>query len=581
MNCNSIYKTEKMWKLNLKVVLPSLLLTLLFGIYIFIDQVLMQKLIPENGINFFYNDFLSKQFSEEDLKSVFKIIYPWKNEIGDVINSSLYDEKGQLILSSALYQSNVDTIYLSITTIGTINLIFISLGFFINTGASVLYSRALAKNVISENKKIWISSFYSCLFLSFILMTLMLIIQRPIINLAIASPYDAASGYVQNQNYDLVLKYFIARNNAALDYSNNYTFFISASIPFLMVLNLLIFFIRAEGKNAFITIAGLFANILNIMFDVILFKVAKFNVIGGGIATFLGYIINISFIIGYVIYLNKKSKLIFSFIDLKTIKIYPNYFLSSFILSLGTFLRDLAIAIANIIYIPIFSSTLATLIENGAMSEERLNDIFAVSATPIYNLFFFSMYGIIDGMRPIIAYNYEQQNYKKVKQTYYIGMIVGVAFAIIVNIILFSSLNIEVLRFFNAQTKSRQEILTLLFYSMMFQLPFIAISISGLSLFQANGKMIMTTFLSLFQGLICFVPIVLIMSTISKTFNDENTMIFAGFTNILISSLLIELISEIYLHKYMGKKEKSNDPLNQINKVISWIDSRFNIKNSK
>lgn len=579
-NNKSIFETERLWKLNFKVVLPSLMLTLLFGIYVFVDQILMQQIIPNNNINFFYNDFLSKNLSNSELIIVFKNLFPHNDSLGNIINTNLYDDSGNIILNKALKQANADVIYLSVTTIGAINLIFLSIGFFINTGASVLYSRSLAKNNLNNSKHIWVCSFYGCLISSIFIVAIMLTSQQQILKMCVASPYDAANGYIEDKNYSLMLEYFILRNKAVIFYSNNYTFFITLSIPFLLILNLLIFFIRAEGKNCMITVLGLVSNALNILFDFLLFKYAKLNIMGGAIATFIGYFINFVLIIFYTLYLEKNKLINFSFQDLKKIKLEINIYITSFILSLGTFLRDLSLAVANIIYIPIFSSTMAFLIQSGVMNQEELNDIFAISATPLYNLFFFALYGIIDGMRPIIAYNYQKENYRKVKQSYYSGMFLGIIFAIIVNIILFSSLNDDLLIFFNATTTSRKQTLILLLYSMMFQLPFVAISISGLSLFQANGKMLMTTVLSLFQGLICFIPTLFTMSELAKILLDKNVMIFAGFTNIVISSILIEIISEIYLNLYMGKKEKNNNPLYQIDKIINYFNKNQKLINS-
>lgn len=563
-NKKNIFQSDSLWKLSLKVVLPSLIVTLLFGIYIFIDQLLMQQIVPENGINFLYDGYLSKQFNNEALTNIMTIVYnDSKND------PNLFNPDGTIILENALKQANKDTIFLSVTSVGTVNLLFLSIGFFINSGASVIYSRSLAKKNYIESKEIWNSTFYSCLISSLIILVIMLPIQNYIINLTIPSQL---SGTETDPN---VLEFFKLKQQAALNFASDYTYFITASIPFVMITNLLIFFIRAEGKNIIITSISLIANFFNIMFDLIFFFVLKTNIMGGGIATFSGYIINLALLCLYTYYLERKNEINFSFKDLVVFKIKRNYLLSSFALSLGTFLRDLALAIANIVYIPIFTETMDALIKDNAISSSYLNDIFSVSATPIYNLFFFAMYGIIDGMRPILAYNYQQQNYKRVKQTYYAGAILGATFAVLVNIILFSSLTPSVLEFFNAGTESRKQVLLLLFYSTMFQLPFVAISISGLSLFQSNGKMFMTILLSLFQGLICFVPMVLMMSAIAKATLNSNVMLFAGFSNIVISSILIDVISEVYLHVYMGKKEKSSDPLHQVDMVINWIDTKL------
>lgn len=563
----NIFEKENIFKLCIKVVLPSLIISLLFGIYVFADQVLMQQIIPNNGKNFLYQNFLSHKFTNEDFTKIFTKIYPLFGANNEYLNKDLYTENGKIILENALYQANKDAIFLSVSTIGTINLILISMGFFINTGASIIYSRLLAQKNWLEIKKLFSNSFYNSLIVSLILFVILLSSQNAIFNIIVPNAKNLANEY----NDALIMKYFEVRNEAILNFSNNYTYFISSSIPIAMILNLFIFFTRAEGKNGFVTLISLFCNLLNICLDLIFFLSFKMNIMGGGLATFIGYIINISSVSFYIHYLERKSMINFSFKDLKKYNFKLNYLISSFVLSLGTFLRDLSLAVANIIYIPIFTKTLSTLVNNGIMTSLEVNDIFAVSITPIYNLFFFAMYGIIDGMRPIIAYNYQKQQYNRVKIIYYYGMILGIIFSIVVNMIFYFILNENVLNFFNATTNSRKEIFKTLFFCTMFQLPFVAISISGLSLFQSSGKMFMTIFLSLFQGLICFIPILFTMSNIAITIENKYVMIYTGFSNILISSLLIDVFSEIYLHLFMGKKERSNDPLNQVDKIINHM----------
>lgn len=560
----SMFETESIPKLTLKVLVPSLFVSLLFGIYIFVDQVLMQHIIPKNGINYLEEGLLKAGLSQDKIFSI----------LNSLSNTS------KLSYQDLIYKANKDMIVYQTSVIGTVNLIFISIGLFINSGASVLFSRALAQKNKQKSKTIWISSFYSCLFLSLILMALIMSIQKQIVDACIMK-----NSYTELSD-DSIL-YYKVRHQLILDASNKYMYFVTGSLPIIMILNLFIFFLRAEGRSYFITFAALIANLFNIVCELILFLVLKTDIIGGGISLILGYLLNIVLVISFVIYYEffYKEQYPFSFAlkDLKKFTINWNIFTTSLILSLGTFLRDASIAVANIVYLIVFNSTFIKLSnlpgEVGSITQQAALDVQAVSATPIYNLIFFAIYGIIDGLRPILAYNYQKQNYKRVKIVYYYGIGTAIGFSVLVNIIfwiVFAFGGNQVYSFFNANTTSEINILRLLFFTLLFQFPFLSLSISGLSLFQSTGKMILNIITSLTQGLILFFPILYSMSSIAILTQNYKVMLFTGFTNIAISSIAIEIISSIYLHLFMGKKEKYKDPTEHFDIVIAKIEKMFN-----
>ncbi|MDE7112263.1 MAG: hypothetical protein K2N92_01540, partial [Malacoplasma sp.] len=319
----------------------------------------------------------------------------------------------------------------------------------------------------------------------------------------------------------------------------------NAGILFSFLNYLLVFYLRASGKNLWVTLFGVFSNILNIVFDIILICVIKIGIMGGGIATFIGQAINLVSLISYLIYLNIKNLTI---IRLSILKINKNLFdlkmiWTSVVLGSSTFLRELSLAIANIIYVPVFMNTM------GAIDVVALASFGKVVASPIYNLFFFSIFGIIDGMRPIISYNYSQKNYHRVKQGYWIGLLTAIVYSFIVISFSFSIIpyNNQLLKSLNAITDFDKQNLFILFLSMMWQFPFISLSIGGLALFQSTNKKIANVVLSLMQGTITFYPILFIMSSIAQSSQNVNIMVFTGFTNIAISSLIIFICSLLFI----------------------------------
>ncbi|MDE7100151.1 MAG: hypothetical protein K2N99_02865, partial [Malacoplasma sp.] len=527
-NIDNIYAKDNIWKLSLKTVVPSLLLTLLFGIYIFIDQMLIVNLVPQDGHN--YIEIFFKNNNELEL---YKKV------------SSYIDENAGINLNVS-NSINDFIAYPTSNLIGPFSLIVLSFGYLISAGSAVLFSKNLSLNNDELQKKVIWNSFYSSFIFGLVATVIMLLIQDSLLKTMV--PNSGNLEVVGNNSAGVdssdLKKYFNTYYLGVVNQANQYIYWINAGILFSCLNNLLVFYLRAEGKNLWVTLFGVFSNLLNIIFDIILIYVIKIGIMGGGIATFIGQGLNLVSLISYLIYLNMKN---LTTIKLNILKLNKKLFDfkivgTSIVLGSSTFLRELSLAVANIVYVPVFMNTM------GAIDVVSLASFGKVVASPIYNLFFFSIFGIIDGMRPIISYNYSQKNYHRVKQGYWIGLLTAIIYSFIVISFSFSIIpyNDSLLKSLNATTEFDRHNLFILFLSMMWQFPFISLSIGGLALFQSTNKKIANVVLSLMQGTITFYPILFIMSTIAQNTQNVNVMVFTGFTNIAISSLIIFVCSLIF-----------------------------------
>ncbi|CRH70011.1 MATE efflux family protein [Chlamydia trachomatis] len=124
---------------------------------------------------------------------------------------------------------------------------------------------------------------------------------------------------------EVVNSYNQVRHQLILNAANKYMYFITGSIPIIMILNLLIFFLRAEGRSYFITFAALIANLFNIIFELIFFLVFKMDIIGGGISILIGYFVNILLVASFILFYEFVNKgdypFSFAFKQLKEFKI--------------------------------------------------------------------------------------------------------------------------------------------------------------------------------------------------------------------------------------------------------------------
>ncbi|EGZ31347.1 MATE family efflux transporter [Malacoplasma iowae] len=576
-NVNDFYAKQNMWKLSAKVVIPTLLLTLLFGIYIFIDQLLMIYLIPKMGI-----DYYQKYFDSLNV--------PILNQMDVIVNKLRSDNIQQSSWGFTLF-NNQNFISYAASLIGIFNLIVISFGYLISTGASVLYSRAYAKKDHYQRDKVYQTSFYSTIIFSLFATVLMIFIQQPILSaiIPVGEKYNYVfpNSEVQNslssipdaqQTITSYVKYYYS---GSIKQTGSYLYFLNSTIIFMCLSNLFSFFLRSEGKNIWITFIAIFANMFNIVLDVILIY-SKLGVIGSGIATFIGFMMNCFGLIIYIIILQKKSATNVNFVVLKQFRINFKILIISISLGSGTFLREISLAVANVVYLTVLYSTF-NAITNGPIA---LGILTKLVATPLYNLLFFAIFGIVDGMRPILSYNYANKEYNRVKKAYWIGTLYGIIYSLMVNVLIFSSLASDtVLNFFapvqDGEKNQATKMLIVLLMSMMFQMPFISLSVGGLSLFQSTGKNFMNFLLSLMQGSITFYPVIYSMSAIAKHFDSYFLMMFTGFLNIALSSLIIFFSTIIYIYQYMGKKEKNNDPAASLNKQIKKLEDILKVNKNK
>lgn len=537
---NQLYQNENIFKVSFKVVLPSLLLTLLMGIYIFIDQMLIINLVPLDGHN-----YLEQYFSSINQIDLYTKISNFMND----------NPSSQLLITD-----NKSFIVYTTNQLGVFSLIVLSFGYLISAGSAVLFSKSIALNQNDYRQKITSTSFYSSLIFAILATIIMMVIQNYVLDSMMPSSSTLKESDFNNlvNNYGVtfndVQNYFnIYYHQAVVYQASRYIYFINAGIVFSCYINLFVFYLRAEAKNLVVTIIGVVANILNIIFDIIFIVVLKVGIMGGGFATFLGQFINIFVILMYLIYLNKKDWTSIKFEYLKDIKLDYKIVLNSITLGSSTFLRELSLAIANIVYVPIFLNTI------GHIDNNALNSFAKLAASPIYNLFFFAIFGIIDGLRPIISYNYSIKNYKRVRQTFYVGtlfslvysfVVIGLVFAIIPNSkTILESLNVSV-NDPNMYSYDKNNLLILL-ASMMLQFPFISLSISGMAIFQSANKKVMNFILSIMQGALTFYPILYSMSAIALSTNNAIVMVFTGFTNIAVSSIIILIFTLLFLYKYI------------------------------
>lgn len=537
LKINKLYTNTPLFKLCVKIIIPSLLLSLLFGIYVFVDQMLIVHLVPQDN-----NNYLQKYFENVNQLQLFLKVKEYINN--QIIIDNLYQPIVEV--------NNKNFIAYISNQFGIFNLIAVSFGYLISVGASVMFSQAYAKRDDILKKKVVCSSFFGTIIIGLFLSILMIMIQKLILNFMIPVnqitdiPTDAS---VTLNEINLYAKIY---TEAAIYEINRYVYFINASIICFCLINLFVFLLRIEGKNNLILLIAILSNLVNIILDVVFIKLVKMGVISGGLSLFIGQIINLFLLSIYLIYLSKKNETFFTFKNIFSKNFHFHLIWNYIWLGFAVFLRELTMAIANVIYINVYINTI------GQIDQTALVSLLSITASPLYNLFFFSMFGAVDGLRPILAFNFEKRRFSNVNKTYYIGILISFIYSIIIIFAVFLTvgLNKNVSNFFNAYSEFDRFNLLISLSSMLLQLPFLSLSVGGIAVFQSSNKKIINIILSLMQSVIVFYPLLFLFQEISLKTSSYILFIYCGFINIVISSIIIFLVTLFFMNFIKNKLPK-------------------------
>lgn len=376
-----------------------------------------------------------------------------QNSIDIVIRSldNMYNHAGKFNENSSNFAelSSVSVIARqAVNSFGPVTYIGNAIVFLIPLGASVYYTKSISYKYEQTGRDIWATGFWTsivlCLFGSLICLIMTgadfqrtMVGTVPIDNTVdlstipgISGPDASSSTITQAQKTAYIGAISLYTNKLAdisADWGRQFSYLYSSALVITGTYSLLSYFIRAEGRNIYVTYWAVIANVLNVLFDWILIQYADLGSLGSALATFIGWNVNLIAYIGYVIYHNRRNSTWMSFGRL--IKFKFNFKIIFPIIALGSssFFRVIGLAISVIVYNQL-------LVNLGHQDFQN----YHAAALPIVFLFFYALFGISDGGRPVIAYNYTQRNLVRVKQTFWWVLLVSLCYALIAFIIVCS-----------------------------------------------------------------------------------------------------------------------------------------------
>ena len=260
-------------------------------------------------------------------------------------------------------------------------------------------------------------------------------------------------------------------------------------------------FIRSDGHPKTSMMVQIVGAALNIILDPIFIFVLDMGVAGAAWVTVISQFISLVFVMGY--FNSKWTRLRFR---VKYMKLEPR--LAGKILAIGfaPFIMQFAMSFVGVLQN-------AVIIKYGGDDALTAMTIFFT----VFILLFMPMMGIGQGAQPIIGYNYGAKQFDRVKKCFKWATIACTVFLItgflIINIfpgLLFSM--------FSKDTGSLRElsILTMRICTSMF--PIIAIQMMGGQFFQAIGKPVQATIVSLSRQILFLIPALLFLPSLFEIF---------------------------------------------------------------
>ncbi|WP_418222960.1 MATE family efflux transporter [Clostridium isatidis] len=204
---------------------------------------------------------------------------------------------------------------------------------------------------------------------------------------------------------------FIGIQGETLSYAKSYTTIIVLGTVFNMLGFALPILVRSYGNPTFSAIITLTGCALNIGLDVLFIPVLNMGIEGAAVATVLSQFVTV--ILGLAYFKTQKTTL---HIEKRIFKVQPKLVKEIVSIGLSPFSNQLSITVAQ------FVSNYALRLYGGESAVGAMTII-----TSVASMFLMPVYGIAQGMQPIVGYNYAKKLYKRVIKTLAQAIILGLA----------------------------------------------------------------------------------------------------------------------------------------------------------
>ncbi|WMJ79142.1 MATE family efflux transporter [Clostridium sp. MB40-C1] len=297
-----------------------------------------------------------------------------------------------------------------------------------------------------------------------------------------------------------ILKTFGA-SSASLPYAKEYILIILAGAIFQNIGFGINNIIRSEGNPKIAMQTMIVGGLLNMILDPIFIFVFKMGIKGAAIATVISETVNTILVIYY--FTNKNSGSILK-IRKSCLNLNFKTCIDIFSIGLSPFSMQLAASVVTVLY----NKGLYTY--GGDIAVAAMGIISSISM-----IIFMPIFGINQGVQPILGYNYGAKSYKRVKKAMQLAIISGITIASIgyIAVEFFPELLISLF------SKNDMDLIKLTSRGLridLLVLPVVGYQIVSSNYFQAIGKAKISIFLSFLRQVIILIPIIIVLPKFLK-----------------------------------------------------------------
>ncbi len=437
----------------------------------------------------------SKSLGEEKI-SVLLWRFSLPAIVGMVVNA-LYN-----VVDSIFVGRGVGEIGLAAVTIAfPIMIILMGFGMLVGVGASAVVSLRLGENKQHEAEKILGNAFTLAAILSVSLSAGMLLFLDPIL-IALGAEAEV------------------------LPYARDFTRIILLGSIFMYIGFGLNSVVRAEGNPQMAMKTILISSGLNIVLNPLFIFTFQLGISGSALATVVSQGVSAIWVLVY--FMSTKSLLRLRIANLRLDK---EIIISIFKIGLSPFLMQIAASVVTVLF------NFSLLKHGGELAVASIGII-----TRIAMLMLMPIFGLSQGLQPIIGYNYGAKNYHRVIKALKIAIYSATIFSI-VGFLIVQIFDTQIIMLFN----DNPDLIEIGSHGMriyLFMLPVIGFQIIGANYFQAVGKAGYAIILSMSRQVIILIPLVLLLPGI------------LGLNGAWLASPIADLVAAILTGIFLMKEIK-------------------------
>ncbi|GHT69104.1 MATE family efflux transporter [Spirochaetia bacterium] len=281
-------------------------------------------------------------------------------------------------------------------------------------------------------------------------------------------------------------------------------------------------FIRSDGHPRTSMLTQILGAVVNIILDPIFIFGFGLGIAGAAWATIISQFISFVWVIYY--FNSRHTKLRFRIRDMKP---ELNLILKIIAIGFAPFSMQLAIGLVNIIL------NRALFQYGGDVAVSAMGIVYSIMV-----MIFMPLQGLNQGVQPIIGYNYGAKKYGRVLSAYKLAVVSGTVF------VAMGFLVVQLFpRFFIALFRNEQGPLMEMGRSALrictIFLPFLAFQIISSNYFQAIGKPVQGSVLSLSRQILFYIPLLLILPRFFGIYGVYSAMPSADSLAIILSAIVM------------------------------------------